>query len=280
MSRRPPKAFDNSSFMNSSTARPLRIMAEYMDPLDRLKMHKIQDMIVFFGSARIPSPEEAHSLQGRLANTTDPAEIQALRQKLSLQHAYEDAQKLAYSLAQWSKTYSSDEMGTRFAIVTGGGPGIMEAANRGAKDAGTPSIGMSIAIPGEHEPNAYIDPELSFQFHYFFMRKFWLTYLSKAVVVCPGGFGTIDEFSEILTLLQNQKIDRPCPILLLNKKYWTQVINFNAMIDHGVISEKTLSYLHMTDDIDEGFTWLTQQLASWAVLNPGAGVDEPSLSLL
>ncbi|MAW12746.1 MAG: lysine decarboxylase [Rhodobacteraceae bacterium] len=282
MSQRPQKAYQNKAFMDAPAGRPLRIMAEYMEPMNRLHDHNILDMIVFFGSSRAPSPEQVCDIQHELKNGANAERRLHLERKLSLASSYDKTRKLAQLLAGWSQEISQQrgEQGQRFAIVTGGGPGIMEAANRGAHEAGLPSIGMSIALDHEMEPNAYISDGLSFEFHYFFMRKFWLTYLSKAIVVCPGGLGTIDEFFEIITLLQTKKINRAFPILVLGKEHWQDLINFDAMVERGVINREDLDLFTMTDDVDEGFQWLKSQLSGWALDHPGAGMSEEDLSII
>ncbi len=282
MSKRPPKAYKNKAFMDAPVGRPLRILAEYMEPMNRLHDHNILDMIVFFGSARAPSPEQTAAIAKELNRDLNAERRLQLERKLSLAPAYEKTRKLAQLLAEWSQDIAQQrgEQGQRFAIVTGGGPGIMEAANRGAHEAGLPSIGMSIALENEAEPNPYISEGLNFEFHYFFMRKFWLTYLSKAIVVCPGGLGTIDEFFEIITLLQTKKIKRAFPILVLGKEHWQDLINFDAMVARGVINREDMNLFTMTDDVEEGFQWLKDQLSGWALDHPGAGMSEEDLSII
>jgi uncharacterized protein (TIGR00730 family) len=214
-------AYQNEKFMESWAARGLRILSEYAEPLDRLGRYKIRDTIVFFGSARIAD--------------TGP-----------MGRYYREARALAKLLTEWSDGLQPPTR--RFAVCTGGGPGIMEAANRGAHDAGGLTIGFNIGLPFEQHPNPYITPELNFEFHYFFMRKFWFAYLAKALVVFPGGFGTLDEMTEILTLVQTQKLEKPIMILLYGSEYWNEVINIPALVKHGMVSEHDLKLFRYADD--------------------------------
>ena len=218
---KPPLAYQNSHFMESWSARGLRLLSEYLEPLDRLGRYKVRDTIVFFGSAR-------------------------LKEDGPLARYYNEARELARLLTDWSDGLQPPTR--RFAVCTRGGPGIMEAANRGAHDAGGITIGFNIGLPFEQYPNAYITPELSFEFHYFFMRKFWFAYLAKALVVFPGGFGTLDEMTEILTLMQTQKLEKPMMILLYGSEYWNEIINFPALVRHGMISENDMNLFRFADD--------------------------------
>ena len=214
-------AYQNHRFMESWSARSLRILSEYLEPLDRLGRYKVRDTIVFFGSARVTE-------DGPMGKY------------------YSEARELARLLTVWSDALQPPTR--RFAVCTGGGPGIMEAANRGAHDAGGITIGLNIGLPFEQQPNGYITPELNFEFHYFFMRKFWFAYLAKALVVFPGGFGTLDEMTEILTLMQTQKLEKPMMILLYGSEYWNEIINFEALVRHGMISEKDMNLFRFADD--------------------------------
>jgi uncharacterized protein (TIGR00730 family) len=216
-----PVAYKDEAFMESHEARPLRILSEYMWPLAHFHEENIQDTIVFFGSARLTE-------SGPLGNY------------------YREAQELARLVTQWSQ--SLNEPTNRFVVCTGGGPGIMEAANKGAAEAGGKTVGLNIGLPFEQRPNPYITPELSFEFHYFFMRKFWFAYLAKALVVFPGGFGTLDELSEILTLAQTQKLESKILIVLYGSKFWKEVINWDALVKHGVISASDLNLFQFADD--------------------------------
>ena len=216
-----PLAYKNAHFIDSDAARPLRILAEYLSPLEAFRRERIHDTVVLFGSARI-TPAGA------------------------LGRYYEDARELARLITEWSKRLPSHLH--RYIVCSGGGPGIMEAANRGASDAGGRSIGLNIGLPFEQRPNAYVSRDLCFQFHYFFMRKLWFAHLARAVVAFPGGFGTIDELMELLTLTQTGKLDRPIPILLYGSAYWKEVINFEALVRHGMISAEDLQLFHFVDD--------------------------------
>lgn len=225
--------YRNQVFLDSDEARPIRILSEYLEPLYRLKEEHIHDTIVFFGSARL---------------TADGP----------LGHYYQDAQELAAKLTTWSQTLLKSER--RFVICSGGGGGIMEAANRGASEAGGRTIGFNIGLPNEQRPNPYITPSLGFEFHYFFMRKLWFSHLAKALVAFPGGFGTLDELMETLTLSQTHKIDRDIVILLYGSSYWKEIINFDAMVKHGVISAEDLNLFQFVDDVDTAFQYLQEKL--------------------
>jgi uncharacterized protein (TIGR00730 family) len=217
---RAPLAYRNEKFLQGWPARSLRILSEYFEPLDRLGHHQIRDTVVFFGSARTRE-DGPHA------------------------EYYAAARELARQVTQWSD--SLEPPTRRFVVATGGGPGIMEAANRGAEDAGGLSIGFNIALPFEQFPNPYITPDLNFEFHYFFMRKFWFAYLAKALVVFPGGFGTLDELSEILTLAQTQKLEKKMKILLYGPDYWNEILNFDAMARHGMVSRDDLNLFEFAD---------------------------------
>src|SRR6185436_76397 len=227
-----PLAYMNAEFLESDEARPLRILAEYLEPLRRLKAQNIQDTVVFFGSARVDSRVDATRALDRLRrrNSRRTREHLALlkrsRKAVEWSRYYEDARELANRLAKWSLSLESPRH--RFVVCSGGGPGIMEAANRGAHDAGGKSIGFNIRLPFEQFPNQYITPELNFEFHYFFMRKYWFAYLAKALVVFPGGFGTLDELFEILTLAQTQKLAKKIIVIVYGKEYWSRVLNLEA----------------------------------------------------
>jgi uncharacterized protein (TIGR00730 family) len=216
-----PLAYKNAEFVDSDDARPLRILAEYIAPLEAFKRQRIQETIVFFGSARI-QPEGP---MGRY---------------------YNEARELARLVTDWALSLSSDVC--RYAVCTGGGPGIMEAANRGAADAGGCTIGLNIGLPYEQKPNPYISKDLSFEFHYFFMRKLWFAHLARALVVFPGGFGTLDELTEILTLSQTGKLVRRIPIFLYGSAFWNEVLDFKALARHGMISPDDLDLFRFVDD--------------------------------
>jgi hypothetical protein len=214
-------AYKDEAFLDSDDARPLRLLAEYLDPLHTFRREKVRDTIVFFGSARL---------------TEDGP----------LGRYYAEARELARLVTEWSKGLPSHEH--RYLVCTGGGGGIMEAANRGAADAKGRSIGLNIGLPHEQRPNPYITRELAFEFHYFFMRKLWFAHLARALVVFPGGFGTLDELMEILTLQQTQKLDVRTPVILYGSSYWKEVINFEALVRHGMIAAGDLSLFQYADD--------------------------------
>ncbi len=254
------KAFLKESFLHSSDARPLRILSEYLEPKKRFDEYRIDDTIVFMGSARLLSREQVEA-DVRAAGSDEGA-LERAHLQLAMSRYYEDARELSRRLADWSKRAEGE--GPRFVVCTGGGPGIMEAANRGAAEAGGQSVGLTIAMPAEEFDNRYVTPELSFHFHYFFMRKFWFTYLAKALLVFPGGFGTLDEMFEILTLRQTHKMRKPLTIVLFGAEYWDEVINFEALIRHGTIAREDLQLFHRTDSVDEAFEIVTRDLAAYA----------------
>jgi uncharacterized protein (TIGR00730 family) len=263
---RQPKAYENTRFLQSRDARALRILAEYLEPLYRFERHNVQDTIVFMGSARLRSEEAARAA---LAEAERAGEgIEAAQMALRLSIYYEAAQELAQRLTAWSKKLGREER--RFVVCTGGGPGIMEAANRGACEAKGLSVGLIISIPDEEFGNPYISRGLDFYFHYFFMRKFWFVYLAKAVVLFPGGYGTLDELFEILTLVQTRKTRKRMPIVLFGTKYWDDVINFDALVKYGTISPGDLGLFHRTDSLDEAYDIITKGLTENALGSPGA----------
>lgn len=238
-------AYLDESFLTSAAARPLRILAEYLEPLEAFRREHIKDTIVFFGSAR-------------------------LREEGALGRYYREARALARLITEWSMSLSSSTC--HFVVCSGGGGGIMEAANRGAADAGGRSIGLNISLPHEQRPNSYITPGLSFEFHYFFMRKLWFAHLARALIVFPGGFGTLDELMEILTLAQTHKLERKIPILLYGESYWREIINFEALVRHEVISQQDL----------ELFTFIDEPAAALAqlqgLLTASAGQETPAFA--
>jgi uncharacterized protein (TIGR00730 family) len=236
-SDRRPAAYLNQEFLNSPDARALRILAEFLEPLAHFRREKIRDTVVFFGSARI-------------------------REGGPLDEYYNDARTLARLLTDWSEQFVNGTY--RFVVCSGGGPGIMEAANRGAHDARGKTIGLNIGLPFEQFPNPYITPELSFEFHYFFMRKFWFAYLAKAMVVFPGGFGTLDEMMELLTLSQTQKLAKKVTILLYGEKYWKEILNFDALVKYGMISADDLKLFRYVDDPQTAFELLKADLTMYA----------------
>jgi uncharacterized protein (TIGR00730 family) len=228
-----PLAYKDEEFIDSEDARSLRIMAEYLEPLRNFRREQVQDTIVFFGSARV-SPEGPF---GRY---------------------YAEARELARLITVWSQSLPTPD--NCYIVCSGGGGGIMEAANRGAADAGGRTIGLNIGLPHEQKPNAFITPELCFQFHYFFMRKLWFAHLARALIVFPGGFGTMDELMEILTLAQTRKLARRIPVLLYGTSYWKEIINFEALLRHGMVSPEDLQLFEYVDNPANAFKILQAAL--------------------
>jgi uncharacterized protein (TIGR00730 family) len=260
-----PLAYLDPDFLESEEARPIRILAEYLEPLRRFKEQKIQDTVVFFGSARVDSRDRAEralqTLRARGESDADAAyqaELIKSRKALEWARYYEDARELARLFTAWTLSLQSENH--RFVVTSGGGPGIMEAANRGAREAGGKTIGLNIRLPFEQGANPYITPGLHFEFHYFFMRKFWFAYLSKALVIFPGGFGTLDELFEILTLVQTDKLSKKIGVVLYGREYWEQVLNLKPMAEWGAIAEKDLQLLHYADTPVAAFQHLRDHL--------------------
>lgn len=259
-----PLAYENEPFLNSPDGRILRILSEYIEPLARFRREQIQDTVVFFGSARFHSRSEAQNTLNALVNDSPHANAPAYAETKRAQAAvdmakyYEDARRLAFLLTQWSIQIPARRK--RFVVTTGGGPGIMEAANLGAHEAGGKTIGLNINLPFEQMPNPYISSSLNFEFHYFFMRKFWFAYLAKALVIFPGGFGTLDELFEILTLAQTEKLAKKILVVIYGREYWNRVINFQAMVDAGTISPQDPDLLRFTDSPEEAFEFLRDGL--------------------
>jgi uncharacterized protein (TIGR00730 family) len=250
-------AYRDALFMESVAARPVRILTEYLDPLVRLRREEVGDTIVMFGSARIVGRDRALAHLRRLKSfkgKQTPRRRLALRDAraaLSMSRYYEEARELARRITAWSLTLG--EHPRRFVICSGGGPGIMEAANRGAAEAGGKTVGLSIELPHEQWPNSYISPGLNFQFHYFFMRKLWFAQLAKALIVFPGGFGTMDELWEMLTLMQTGKLQRRNLILIYGRRYWHRVIDWREMLNWGTINRREYNLLQFADSVDEAF---------------------------
>ena len=264
--KKPVKAYRNIQFLNSPIGRSVRILSEFLEPLGRFKKEGIKNTIVVFGSARILPRAvtrkrlallEAKYRSGKARSGKVPGELETARIALEMSAYYEDAVKLTYMLTKWSKTLKPD---TRFAICSGGGPGIMEAANKGAMKAGGRSIGLNISLPFEQDANPYISKELEFEFHYFFMRKFWFLYPAKGLLMFPGGFGTLDELLEVLTLVQTKKITKPMPIILYGRKYWESIMNFNEMLRLGVIEKADMKLFDFADNPEEAFSMMKEQL--------------------
>ncbi|HZL57775.1 MAG TPA: TIGR00730 family Rossman fold protein [Bryobacteraceae bacterium] len=245
---RPPLAYKNDDFLNGPDARALRLLSEYLEPLSHFRRQRVRDTIVFFGSARI-------------------------REDGPLGEYYRDARTLAAMLTRWTKTLRDHTY--RFVVCSGGGPGIMEAANRGAADAKGKTIGLNIGLPFEQFPNRYITPELNFEFHYFFMRKFWFAYLAKALVVFPGGFGTLDELFEILTLVQTQKLAKKITIVLYGTSFWKEIVNFEALVKYGTIAAADLELFQFADTPEAAMQILQAALSDQAS-SPAAEI--PSIS--
>ena len=261
----PVKAYKNLEFLNSSKARPIRILSEFSEPFYRFIDYNINSTIVFFGSARIRSKTKAKKELMQLVEIYEKDKSRENEENLSiarlhvrLSKYYEDAAILAKMLTDWAINKKTGEQS--YYICSGGGPGIMEAANKGARQAGGKSIGLNISIPTEQEPNPYITDELSFEFHYFFMRKYWFAYLAKALVIFPGGFGTLDELMEVLTLIQTRKIQKELPIVVFGQDYWKEIIDIDAMARWGTISKKDLDLFNFVNSPEEAFTIITDFL--------------------
>ncbi len=263
------KAYENQEFLSSSDGRILRVLGEFLEPRRRLRKHNIQDTIVFFGSARPISSSSAKEnlakIKQRIAASGHPTkkmeqELIRAEKFVELGHYYDDAVQLATMMTHWSKGLKNRSK--RFIVCSGGGPGMMEAANRGASKEGKGlTVGFTISMPAALEqPNPYISPDLAFDFHYFFMRKYWFAYLAKALVIFPGGFGTLDELMEILTLMQTKKIKKPLPVVVYGRKYWDEVIHFESLVEWGTISAKDLKLFRYCDTPQEAFDYLTSEL--------------------
>jgi uncharacterized protein (TIGR00730 family) len=267
---KPEKAYKNLDFLNSPDARIIRIMAEYLEPMKRFSDEKVADTIVFFGSARtkeLPvAQQELAAAEQRLAaanqdnKTALLEELEFAKNQVFMARYYEDAVELARRLTTWSETLHPNH---RFVISSGGGPGMMEAANRGSLEAGGKSIGLNISLPMEQYANPYITPELNFEFHYFFIRKFWFVYLAKALIIFPGGFGTLDELFEVLTLIQTKKVLKPMPICIYGTEYWNQVMNLEAMVKYGTISKEDLDLVQFCDSVDCACDYLMTELSRY-----------------
>jgi uncharacterized protein (TIGR00730 family) len=263
-----PLAYQNEAFLDSPDGRILRILSEYQEPLARFRREQIQDTVVFFGSARFEGKTAAE--KNLIAVEKSAAEAPAALQEANLKRAkagmdmaryYEDARRLAHMLTEWSINIPARRH--RFVVTTGGGPGIMEAANLGAHEAGGKTIGLNIALPFEQCPNPYVTPSLNFQFHYFFMRKFWFAYLAKGLVIFPGGFGTMDELFEILTLAQTDKLAKKILVVIYGSEYWNRIINFQAFVDAGTVSQADLDLLKIVDSPEDAFEFLREGLTKY-----------------
>jgi uncharacterized protein (TIGR00730 family) len=288
-------AYENGTFLNSPDGRALRILSEYQEPLSRFRRERIQDTVVFFGSARFanlssaesalqllekpgsatpaPEHEQPATLDGALHGRESSLKLKRAKAAVEMARYYEDARRLAYLLTKWSMKLPSKRL--RFVVTSGGGPGIMEAANQGASEAGGKTIGLNIRLPFEQFPNRYITPELNFEFHYFFMRKYWFAYLAKALVVFPGGFGTLDELFEILTLAQTEKLAKKIIVLIYGKEYWNKVLNLDALVDSGTISPGDKDLFCFVDTPEEGFEMLKEGLTKYHLQSQQVRAQEP-----
>jgi uncharacterized protein (TIGR00730 family) len=259
-----PLAYLMRDFLESEEGRPVRILSEYLEPLRRFRQHNIQDTVVFFGSARMHSRDWARRAlaetlkQHSHGTAEEEAAIARSRRAVDWARYYEDARQLAGMLTRWSLTLGAEH--ERFVVCSGGGPGIMEAANRGAREAGGKTIGLNIRLPFEQGVNPYVSPGLHFEFHYFFMRKFWFAYTAKALVVFPGGFGTLDEMFEILTLAQTEKLSKQIGVLMYGREYWDQVLNLRPMAEWGAIAESDLALFRFADTPGDAFEYLKTHL--------------------
>jgi uncharacterized protein (TIGR00730 family) len=265
-SNRKPKAYENLAFLKGAAGREMRILSEFIEPFSRFRKERITDTIVFFGSARVKPLKDAkvdltlierRIKKNKRSNKKLFEKYEKLKVAFQMSKYYEEAQKLSYLITSWAKTLNH---GHRFVICSGGGPGIMEAANRGALKSGGKSIGLNISLPHEQLPNPFITEELNFEFHYFFMRKFWFMYLAKAMVIFPGGFGTMDEMMEVLTLLQSGKIQKNLTVVLYGPDYWTKIINFQEMIRLGVIAKDDMKIFKFCDSPEETYEYLKTEI--------------------
>ncbi|HUK23766.1 MAG TPA: TIGR00730 family Rossman fold protein [Terriglobales bacterium] len=262
-----PLAYENEPFLNSPDGRILRMLSEYIEPLSRFRREQIQDTVVFFGSARFHGLAAAQKMLADVESHSHllPEQLEEERKRaqaaVDMARYYEDARRLASMLTRWSVQIPARRR--RFVVTTGGGPGVMEAANLGAQEAGGKTVGLNINLPIEQYPNPYITPALNFEFHYFFMRKFWFAYLAKALVIFPGGFGTLDELFEILTLAQTEKLAKKILVVIYGSEYWKRLINFQAMVDAGTISADELDLFKMVDSPEEGFEFLRDGLTRY-----------------
>ena len=278
-----PLAYLYPEFLESADGRPIRILSEYLEPLRRFREAKIQDTVVFFGSARVDSRERAEralkTLRARGVPGADAhyeAELKKSRKALEWARYYEEARELSRMLTTWSRTLQSDNH--RFVVTSGGGPGIMEAANRGAREAGGKTIGLNIRLPFEQGANPYITDGLHFEFHYFFMRKFWFAYLAKALVIFPGGFGTLDELFEVLTLVQTDKLSKKIGVILYGRQYWDEILNFGPMSEWGAIHEQDLELLRYADTPVEAFECLRDHLMEHHLQPTAQEADAPGIA--
>ena len=266
MEDNPVKAYDNKEFLNGHDARSVRVLCELLEPDIRLSKHGVENTIVFFGSARPKPYKTANDELNKFCSDLPPEDKRTLEQGTTLNRLtaitrlsryYDNAVELSKKLTKWSE---GNPIGQKYLICSGGGPGMMEAANKGAKEAGGKSIALGISLPFEQGVNSYADPDLSFEFHYFFLRKFYFLYHAKAIVVFPGGFGTMDELFETLTLAQTNKLNKKMPVFLYGKDFWEGLINFDYFIEWGVISPGDVNLFQIVDGVDDAFAHITQSL--------------------
>ena len=256
----------NKEFLGSPEGRSVRLLSEYYGPFQRFKRNNVQDTIVFFGSARLKSEKDAKAALAKAPINISKKKKKVLETDLEMSHYYEAARQLSFKMTKWSKGLKYKKK--RFIVTSGGGPGIMEAANRGATEAKGLAIGLSISLPFEQSGNEWISDDLEINFHYFFMRKFWFLYLAKAIVVWPGGFGTLDEVMEALTLIQTKKLRKQIPIVLFDSNFWNNVINWDFLVDKGVISKSDLDLFHISDSVDDAYKYLTKKIRSTHLRGP------------
>ena len=265
---KPPKAYKDLDFLNSPDARVVRMISEFLEPQRRFRQARIKDTIVMFGSARIRPRHETLEKLGNVESTlrTSPKPTKQLltslrdaEMQVEMSRYYEDAVELSRLITTWAKKFAAPR---RFVVCSGGGPGIMEAANKGAALAKGESIGLNISLPFEQYANDYVSKDLNFEFHYFFMRKFWFVYLAKSLVIFPGGFGTLDELMEVLTLLQTSKVKKPVAVVMYGEEYWKKVIDFDELVAHGMITREDLRLFRFMDTPEEAFKYLKSFLTA------------------
>ena len=258
--------YTDDDFLHSPDGRTIRILSEYFGPFQRLRKNNIKDTIVFFGSARLKSRSQAkYALTNKSKNIT-ASKLAGLKRDLEMSNYYEAARELAFKLTKWSKGLKNQKR--RYIVTSGGGPGIMEAANRGAKEAKGLTLGLGITLPKEQQLNQYIPNDLGLMFHYFFMRKFWFLYQAKAMVIWPGGYGTMDELMETLTLIQSKKLRKKIPIVMYDSDFWNNVINWNYLVDKGVISKSDLNLFQFCDTVPDAFNFLTDKIIKTHIQGP------------
>jgi uncharacterized protein (TIGR00730 family) len=268
MIKKAHKAYSDDDFLKSPAARSLRILSEYLGPQDRFRKEKVRDTIVFYGSARILSKHQAAKKMNELKKYKMPSKerVREAQVDLEMSRYYEETVELSRLITEWS--LKNPDPGYRFVVCSGGGPGIMEASNKGAKLAGGKSIGLNISLPFEQLPNPYITHALNFEFHYFFMRKFWFAYLAKALVIMPGGYGTLDELFELLTLVQTKKIRKKMPIVVYDKMFWKRIMNFEELYKKRLIAKEDLKLFYMAESVGDAFEYLKTELSKIYLQKP------------